>query len=96
MPRIQFTDDAVLRDGVEHKRIPYGKEKRYGTEMAEILKDYPLCPDCRVEQGAIHSGTGAELNAHLKAGSLNCCDMEECPMCGNQLLCCSCVRPAPL
>jgi len=54
--------------------IKYGDEKRYDEYGG--MNDYPKqCPDCGVLKGREH---------------LSCCDIEECPLCGSQLISCEC------
>jgi len=57
-----------------HDRIPYGS----GGEAQYIdtkEEEYSRCHDCGVKNGGIH---------HFG------CDMEDCPVCGEQLFCCDC------
>jgi hypothetical protein len=60
----------------DNQRIPYGDEKREelpnGTPLY-IPRDSEKCHDCGAERGELHI-TG--------------CDVEQCPMCGAQLISC--------
>jgi hypothetical protein len=47
---------------------------RYGDERSHISPEHP-CHDCRVFKGEFH---------------VPGCDMEECPVCGEQLISCDC------
>lgn len=57
------------------QRIAYGDEttkQRNGT-LLYIAREAERCPDCQVEQGEEHEYG---------------CDVEQCPLCGQQLLGC--------
>lgn len=57
------------------KRIPYGSEKRFGLKFDKKMSKNKQCHDCRCLKGQYH---------HFG------CDMEECPICGGQLISCGC------
>ena len=48
---------------------------RYGSEQDDWHADRIPCHDCRVLKGEFHVPT---------------CDVEECPLCGGQLISCDC------
>jgi hypothetical protein len=48
---------------------------RYGDEKSDLRADTTPCHDCRVLKGEFHVPS---------------CDVEECPVCGGQLISCDC------
>jgi Zn finger protein HypA/HybF involved in hydrogenase expression len=57
------------------ERIPHGQETRkeeFGL-VVYIAPEGEECPDCGAERGEIHK---------------NGCDVEQCPVCGSQLISC--------
>ena len=67
-----------LPDRPYRARIPYGAERRNGMIDRELLLNQSVvdrCHDCNAALGRLH---------HYG------CDMEECPLCGLQLISCGC------
>jgi len=63
--------------GKEYKRNPWGKETGdYGKSWHEILRG-GLCGDCGVDWGKYHDSDSSGI-----------CDVEQCPICKEQLLSC--------
>jgi hypothetical protein len=61
-------------DGIERKRIPYGSERRLMAALPR-WEVQERCHDCGAPLGLLHHPG---------------CDMEECPNCGGQAICCEC------
>jgi hypothetical protein len=75
-------EKTILLSGKRYRRIRYGKEVNHWKwtlpkDFAETWKDVVTrpCHDCEVRVGELHLGG---------------CDMECCPRCGGQYLCCEC------
>jgi len=65
----------MVIDSKVFDRIPYGSEKRFGGGFGKNMPENKRCHDCNTLKGRYH---------HLG------CDMEECPICGGQLIACGC------
>ncbi len=61
-----------MKKRISIKRIPYGKEKGW---TKQLLEEHPYCHDCGAKIGHLHKSTRNRV-----------CDMEECPICHNQLM----------
>jgi hypothetical protein len=64
------------KNGKSYRRIQYGKEQRYVGLSNWPPAEGEICHDCNAAVGKTHH-TG--------------CDMEECPVCHQQMLCCDCI-----
>ena len=77
-------EKTVVLSGKRYRRIRYGKEIRHWNPP--MPDDFEVkwadiiarpCHDCGVRRGELH---------------LEGCDMERCPRCGHQYICCNCER----
>lgn len=68
----------IKNKGKEYSPVKFGDEvhKYLDAETLKMVKNYEgPCGDCAVAKGGYHHPG---------------CDMEECPVCGGQLISCSC------
>lgn len=76
-------EKTVVLSGKRYRRIRYGNEIRHWNPPIDDFKTQWAdiisrpCHDCGVRRGELH---------------LEGCDMETCPRCGHQYMCCDCER----
>jgi hypothetical protein len=64
-----------LDDKTTFLRIRHGEEKRHGSGFGARMPAQMRCHDCNAKKGQFHHPG---------------CDMEECPKCHGQAICCGC------